>query len=426
LKANDYFAKIYGFDKKIIEFVSDAESMLSEEFESVHSVREANQLKVIKAFQDECVSTRHFNPTTGYGYGDDGRDKLSSLFARVFGAESAIASPLIVSGTHAITLCLFGLLRPLDAFVSITGRPYDTLSEAVGLNGGNNTGSLKDFAVKYYQIDLLESGGIDYFKLLNYLNLDDKIKLVYIQRSRGYEWRNSLTIADIKEAVKRIKKTRPDVAVLVDNCYGEFCEELEPTQVGADIVVGSLIKNPGGGLAPTGAYIAGKAGLVELIAGRLTSPGIGREVGSYMAGYLPFYQGLYLAPFVTSEALKGSVLAAKVFQDLGFEVMPRSNDERSDITQSIRFEDEKKLLTFIKSIQKAAAVDSHVEPVPWDMPGYENPVIMAAGTFIQGSSIELSADAPVKPPYIAYIQGGLTYIHCKLGIMTALQQMKLL
>jgi cystathionine beta-lyase family protein involved in aluminum resistance len=308
----------------------------------------------------------------------------------------------------------------------VTGSPYDTLAEAIGISGEENKGSLKDFAVSYQQIDLMENGEIDHFKLINYLNLDEKIKLVYMQRSRGYGWRHSLSIAKIKETVKRIKKVRPDVIIMVDNCYGEFCETLEPTDIGADIIAGSLIKNAGGGIAPTGGYIAGREDLIELIANRLTSPGIGAEVGSYAASYIPFYQGFYLAPFITAEAMKGSILTAKVFEQLKFEVMPKATDERSDITQSIKFNDEKLLLTYIKAIQKAAVIDSHVEPYPWDMPGYQHPVIMAAGTFIQGSSIELSADAPVKPPYIAYVQGGMTYVHHKLGLMTALQQLKIL
>lgn len=426
MRVNDYFIKYYGFEQKIIDFVTETENNLNEIFQDIQTTAEVNQLKVIKAFQEEGIANRHFYPSTGYGYSDDGRDKLSSLFARVFSAQAAIATPLIVSGTHALSLCLFGLLRPLDTLMCITGKPYDTLREAIGMEGEENKGSLKDFAVSYMQIDFLENGEIDYFKLINYLNLDEKIKVVYIQRSRGYDWRKSLTIAKIKETVKRIKKIRPDAIVLVDNCYGEFCEILEPIEAGADLIAGSLIKNPGGGIAPTGGYIAGRSDLISLIANRLTSPGIGTEVGSYAAGYLPFYQGLYLAPVITAEALKGSVLTAKAFEDLGFEVMPRYEDERSDITQSIKFGEEKKLLTYIKSIQKAAAIDSHVEPVPWDMPGYQHPVIMAAGTFIQGSSIELSADAPIKEPYIAYVQGGMTYTHHKLGLMTALKQMKIL
>ncbi len=425
MKANDYILSSYGFDSKIVEFVSDAESKLAGKFDEIRHLAEINHLKVIKAFQDEGVSERHFHPSTGYGYSDDGKIKLSSLFSRIFRSQGAIAGPMIASGTHAITLCLFGLLRPLDTLLSITGKPYDTLMHAIG-KGDANTGSLKDFAISYMQIDLLPDGGFDYFKIINNLNINDKIKMAYIQRSRGYELRRSLSVNEISKIIRSIKKIRPDVIVMVDNCYGEFCEITEPIEAGADIIAGSLIKNPGGGLAPTGGYIAGKESLVDLTANRLTSPVIGAEVGSYNASYLPFFQGLYMAPIVTAEAIKGAMLTSKVFYELGYEVMPQAFDERPDITQSIVFNDENKLLTYIKAIQKSSAVDSHVEPIPWDMPGYDEKIIMAAGAFIQGSSIELSADGPVKPPYIAFVQGGLSYIQHKLGLITALNDLKAL
>ncbi|MEZ4357682.1 MAG: methionine gamma-lyase family protein [Eubacteriales bacterium] len=421
----DIYTNKFGVSKRVFNFVSEIESQLKEAFFHFDHIREVNQLKVIKAFKDEHISARHFNPSTGYGYSDDSKTTLGALFSNIFGTESAIVSPLIASGTHALCLCLFGLLRPLDCMISATGRPYDTILDTIGLNGKKGQGSLMDWAVSYKQVNLLEDGNVDYFKLINNIKIDPNIKLVYIQRSRGYEWRESIKIKQIKELASSIKKVRSDVIIMVDNCYGEFCEELEPTDVGADVVAGSLIKNPGAGIAPTGAYIAGKTKYIDMIANRLTAPSLGTEIGSYAASYLPFYQGIYFAPRVVFESLKGAVLNAKAFETLGYAVMPGVSNSRTDITQSIALRNKELLLKYVTAIQNASIVDSFVTPEPWDMPGYEDKVVMASGSFIQGSSIELSADAPIKPPYIAYVQGGLSYENCKLALMLALNDMNL-
>jgi cystathionine beta-lyase family protein involved in aluminum resistance len=348
---------------------------------------------------------------------------LAAVFARAVKAQSAVVSPHIASGTHAITLSLFAVLRPLDTLISVTGRPYDTLNSVIGSEKSADTGSLADFAIKYEQVELTSDGDIDLQSVINTIKKCDKPKAVFIQRSRGYEWRKACSVQQIKEFTQALKSVYPDIIVIVDNCYGESCETREPLEAGADLIASSLIKNPGGGIAPTGGYVAGRADLVALVQNRLTSPGLGAQVGSYEASYRPFFQGLYYAPHVVGQALKGSILCAKVFETLGYEVFPTSLAARSDITQSIRLNSEKLLLAYTKGIQKAAAIDSRAVPIPDDMPGYDDKIVMAAGTFVQGASIELSADAPIKPPYIVYAQGALTYTHMKLGLMMALSEM---
>jgi cystathionine beta-lyase family protein involved in aluminum resistance len=413
----------FGIGDKIKSIVNDAESELGFLYRSIDATAENNQYKVIDAFGQENISPRHFSPSTGYGYSDEGREALSKVFARIVRAEKAVLSPHIAAGTHAIALALFAVLRPMDTLISVTGAPYDTLSGVIGGKVSKDTGSLSDFSVKYKQVELLKDSSINIGKTIEVVKSCDRPKVLFIQRSRGYAWRKALSMQQIREFAAEIKKYFPEVIIIVDNCYGEFCETEEPVECGADLIAGSMIKNPGGGLAPTGGYIAGRADLIELVENRLVCPGAGYEIGSYEASYRSFFQGLFFAPHVVSEALKGSILAAKVFENLGYEVYPAHDAPRSDITQSIKLGEEKLILAFAKGIQKASAVDSRAVPVPWDMPGYDDKVIMAAGTFVQGASIELSADAPIRPPYIIYLQGGLTYPHAKLGIMCALSEM---
>ncbi len=413
----------FGIGEDIRKLVSGAEAGLGKIFRDVEATAEFNQYKVIDAFRQENISPRHFSPSNGYGYSDDGREALCRVFARITKAGKSILSPHIASGTHAISLALFSLLRPGDAMISVTGRPYDTLTSVIGDKRDKDIGSLADFGVEYKQVDLFPDAAIDINKVIDTVKHTDKPKLLFIQRSRGYAWRKALSMKEIREFAQNIKKIFPDIIIMADNCYGEFCETEEPIECGVDIIAGSMIKNPGGGIAPTGGYVTGRADLIELAENRLTSPGLGAEIGSYEATYRPFFQGLFMAPHTVAEALKGSILSAKVFETLGYKVYPQYNAQRSDITQSIMLGDEKLLLAYTKGIQKAAAVDSHATPVPWDMPGYDDKIVMAAGTFVQGASIELSADAPVKPPYIVYAQGGLTYAHMKLGLMCALAEM---
>ena len=412
-----------GISSQVQSLVAQAEAELGTIFSAVDVTSEINQYKIIDAFRQENIGQRHFNATTGYGYSDEGRDALSSVFARAAKAEKAVLSPHIASGTHALSLALFGVLRPLDTLISVTGRPYDTLNSVIGTKTSPDMGSLADFAVSYKQVDLLADGSIDMENVEKAIKSCERPKALFMQRSRGYEWRRALSMLEIREFAIAIKRLFPDMIIIVDNCYGEFCELEEPTECGADLIAGSMIKNPGGGFAPTGGYIAGRADLIQLVENALTCPGIGGEVGSYEASYRPFFQGLFMAPHVVGEALKGSILSAKVFETLGYKVCPLHDDKRSDITQSIMLDDEELLLAYTRGIQKAAAVDSRAVPVPWDMPGYDDPIVMAAGTFVQGASIELSADAPVKPPYIVYAQGALTYAHMKLGLMSALGEM---
>jgi len=409
----------YNFSPVAIEIAEKALKDVEKYFNEIDQIKEYNQIKVLKAMQDEKLSESHFTYSTGYGYGDIGRDTLDRVYARVFNCEDALVRPHIVSGTHAITIALFGNLRPNDTLLSITGKPYDTLLQVIGIEG-SEMGSLKDYGVNYKQIDLLPNGNINLKEVERVLKEDSTIRMIAIQRSTGYAWRPSLQINDIEEAIKLIKSINKDIICFVDNCYGEFIDIKEPTDVGADIIAGSLIKNIGGGIAPTGGYVAGKKEFVEKAAFRLTAPGIGRECGSTFGVIRQMFQGLFLAPHITAEALKSAIFASRLLELAGFEVSPKYNEKRSDIIQAVKFNDKDKLIKFIKGIQKGSPVDSFVDCEPWDMPGYTDQVIMAAGAFIQGSSIELSADAPIRPPYIAYIQGGLTLEHAKVGILKGL------
>lgn len=407
--------------EEMLQWMERIERTIEPKLREIDTLTDYNQWKVIGAFQKHQVSDYHFAASTGYGYNDRGREVLDLVYADALGAEAALVRPHFVSGTHTIGTALFGLLRPGDRLLYITGTPYDTLHKVIG-KPGDGTGSLQDYGIGYDEAALLPDGRVDWEEVAR--KLTPETKVVGIQRSRGYDWRPSFTVADIAEMVKTVKALRPDILVFADNCYGEFTERMEPTEVGVDLMAGSLIKNPGGGLAPTGGYIAGKRELVELAAYRLTAPGIGGEVGSMLGATRAMYQGLFLAPHTVGQALKGSVFAAGCFEELGFTTHPAWNGERSDLIQAIRFTGAEHLIAFVQGIQKASAVDAHVVPEPWDMPGYEHPVIMAAGTFIQGGSLELSADAPIREPYTAYVQGGLTYSHVKLGIMTAVQNMR--
>lgn len=400
--------------------MEQAEQKIEEKLKDIDRVVDRNQWKVIRAFQKHKVSDYHFAASTGYGYNDRGREVLDLVYADVFGAEAALVRPHFVSGTHTIGTALFGVLRPGDELLMITGRPYDTLHKVIGKPGDGN-GSLQDWGISYGEVGLLEDGSPDYAEIAR--RIGPSTKVIGIQRSRGYAWRPSFTVSRIAEMVRFVKEIRPDIIVFVDNCYGEFTELTEPTEVGADLMAGSLIKNPGGALAETGGYIAGKAKYVELASYRLTAPGIGGEVGAMLGTTRSIYQGLFLAPHLVGQAVKGSVFAAAVFELLGFTTSPHWSDPRTDLIQAIQFTGAEHLIAFVQGIQQAAAVDAHVVPEPWDMPGYEHPVIMAAGTFIQGGSLELSADAPIREPYIAYMQGGLTYSHCKMGVLTAIQNM---
>lgn len=408
-----------GIKKEVIKLAEKAEEMISPVFKDLDYIKMYNQLKVLNAMQQEKLSDAHFTFSTGYGYGDIGRDVVDKIYARIFNAEDAIVRPHIVSGTHAIAAALQAVLRPGDTLLSITGTPYDTLLKVIGLKG-SGMGSLKEFGVNYKQIELNKEYKIDIDSVINEIKNDSSIKVITIQRSTGYSWRPSLTIEDIEFAINKIKSVNSNIIIFVDNCYGEFLDIKEPTDVGADLIAGSLIKNIGGGIAPTGGYIVGKKDLIELVSYRLTAPGLGKDCGSTFGVIRQILQGLFFAPHITIEALKGAIFCSKIMELAGFEVSPKYNDKRSDIIQAIKFNNKELLIKFCKGIQKGSPVDSFVECEPWDMPGYSDPVIMAAGAFIQGSSIELSADAPIRPPYIAYVQGGLTYEHAKIGIMKAL------
>ena len=417
---NKFIKDNFGISDKTLKLVSEAEESIKEQFKHIENICEINQLRVMKAFADNRVSDSHFVATTGYGYDDLGRDTLDRVYADIMGAEDALVRHNFISGTHTISTALFAVLRPNDILVSITGKPYDTLEEVIGIQGEAGNGSLKDFGVKYVQIDLKHDGTPDLEQIkftLTHMN----VKAVTIQRSKGYGWRPTYSAKDIGALIEFVKEISPETICIVDNCYGEFVETEEPTAYGADLIAGSLIKNPGGGLAPTGGYIAGKQKYVELCAYRLTSVGIGKEAGASLGFNRQMYQGLFMAPHVVSQALKAAVLCSAVFEKLGFEVDPKPNEIRHDIIQSIKFGDPDKVTAFCQGIQKGAPVDSFVTPEPWDMPGYSSQVIMAAGAFVQGASIELSADAPIKPPYIAYMQGGLTYAHDKVAIINAVR-----
>ena len=403
------------------KLISDCIAELKEEFDELDSIALHNQEKVLDAFRKNAVQARHFGGSTGYGYDDAGRDTLACVFADALGAESAVVSPMITAGTQALSLMLFGVLRPGDLFISVSGKPYDTLTDVIS---GENCGSLKEFGVDFDVIDLKFDGltpKFDFAAIETALTTR-KVKAIFVGRSRGYEWRSAISVEAVGEMIKFVKRLSPDTLVLVDNCYGEFVERIEPTDVGADLIAGSLIKNIGGGIAPTGGYIAGKKNLVELVGKRLTAPSLGTEVGSYEGGYSKFYQGLFLAPQVAKNALKSTFLFAKAYQKCGFDTLPRSGMKAYDIVTSIRMKDPKQLTDFCEAVQSVSPVDSNVIPVPWAMPGYQHDVIMAAGAFVQGSSIELSADAPIKEPYIVYVQGALTFEHARIAVRETLMR----
>lgn len=408
-----------GIDEKVLAFGKEIEEGLKERFQAIDETAEYNQLKVIKAMQDNRVSDIHFAATTGYGYNDLGRDTLESVYASVFHGESALVRPQLISGTHALHIALSGNLRPGDELLSPVGKPYDTLEEVIGIR--ESSGSLKEYGVIYRQTDLLPDGSFDYENIKKAIN--DKTKLVTIQRSKGYDTRPTFSVTQIGELIQFIKEIKPDVICMVDNCYGEFVETIEPTDVGADMIVGSLIKNPGGGLAPIGGYIVGRKNCIDRASYRLSAPGLGKEVGASLGLNQSFYQGLFLSPTVVAGALKGAVFAANVYEKLGYQVVPNGTESRHDIIQAVTLNTPEAVIAFCQGIQAAAPVDSFVTPEPWDMPGYDAEVIMAAGAFVQGSSIELSADAPIKPPYAVYFQGGLTWYHAKLGILMSLQKL---
>ena len=408
-----------GISDEVYRFGADVLEELAPRFQEIDRVAEYNQLKVLQAMQSCQVSEACLLGTTGYGYNDIGRDTLEEVYARVFHTESALVRPQITCGTHALALALMSNLRPGDELLSPVGKPYDTLEEVIGIRPSR--GSLAEYGVTYRQVDLLGDGGFDFDGIRKAIN--DRTRLVTIQRSKGYQTRPTLSVDRIGQLISFIKDIKPDVLCMVDNCYGEFVETREPSDMGADMVVGSLIKNPGGGLAPIGGYIAGKKACVENAAFRLTSPGLGKEVGASL-GVLPqFYQGFFLAPTVTAAALKGAVFAANIYEKLGFSVVPNSTESRHDIIQAVTFGSPDKVIAFCQGIQGAAPVDSHVTPEPWDMPGYDAQVIMAAGAFVSGSSIELSADGPIKPPYAVYFQGRLTWPHAKFGILKSLENL---
>ena len=406
-----------GISPEVHDFGEKIEKLLKERFDKIDKMAELNQLKVIHAMQEARVNAECFNYASGYGYNDFGRDTLEKVYANVFHTEDALVRPQITCGTHALALTLSANLRPGDELLSIAGKPYDTLEEVIGIRP--STGSLAEYGVIYNQVDLLPDGSFDYDKIRE--NINEKTHLVTIQRSKGYQTRPTLSVQRIGELIAFIKDIKPDVICMVDNCYGEFVETIEPSDVGADMIVGSLIKNPGGGLAPIGGYIAGKKECVENAAYRLTSPGLGKEVGASLGILKDFYQGFFLAPTVTAGALKGAIFAANVYEKLGFAVVPNGSESRHDIIQAVTFGQPEGVIGFCQGIQAAAPVDSHVTPEPWDMPGYDAQVIMAAGAFVSGSSIELSADGPIKPPYAVYFQGGLTWQHAKFGILKSLQ-----
>lgn len=420
---NQYIKEIlydkFEVNKEIIDYVESKELLIHDRFKDINQIKEYNQYKVIAAMQECKLNSQDFHWTSGYGYGDVGRDKAEQVYSKVFHTEDALVRPTIVSGTHAINLALSALLRPDDELLYISGTPYDTLLKVIGLQG-DKTGTLVDFGITYNEIPLAH----------NKIQLEEvkkaishKTKIVAIQRSTGYSDRRALTIGEIEEAIKSIREYNKDVIIFVDNCYGEFLEIKEPTDVGADIMAGSLIKNPGGGIALSGGYVVGKADLIEQVANRSTAPGIGKECGLTFGTTRATLQGLFLAPHIVSEAVKGALLVAIVYSNLGFRVVPAVDDKRSDIIQAVELKTGERVVAFCKGIQSASAVDSYISPEPWEMPGYEDKVVMAAGGFVEGSSIELSADGPMREPYFAYYQGGLTYEHCKLGVMKSMQNL---
>ncbi len=423
-KSREYLINEYNISAAALDLHDQAMEAIEPLFKEYEAIREYNQFKVLKAFQEERISDYHFTNTTGYGYGDVGRDALDLVYARVFRAEKALVRPHFVSGTHAISCVLYGVLRPGDILLAITGKPYDTIHGVIGIDQteeDKNIGSLKDFGVQYEEIELLNNQ-INIDEVLKTLRRNPSVKMLHIQRSKGYASRNSFMIEEIEAAIKAIRMEFKEVIIFVDNCYGEFIEDREPIEVGADIVAGSLIKNAGGGISPTGGYVAGRSDLVDLASYRLTVPGLGGEAGSTFGVMRTFFQGLFLAPQVSIEALKTAIYAAKLMEIAGFEVHPKAEVKRTDIVQAITFRDKDKLIDFVKGIQFGSPIDSNASCEPWDMPGYKDQVIMAAGAFIQGSSIELSCDAPIREPYTAYLQGGLSFDHGKIGILIAVSR----
>ncbi|UOY94461.1 aminotransferase class I/II-fold pyridoxal phosphate-dependent enzyme [Ectobacillus sp. JY-23] len=405
--------------EQLAPLVQETEAMIAAAHKRVDDIAESNQFRVLESFRKHKISDSHFIPTTGYGYDDIGRDTLEKVYADVFGGEAGLVRPQIISGTHAISTALFGVLRPGDELVYITGKPYDTLEEIVGIRG-KGIGSFREYNIGYRTVDLL-NGGVDWERVKEAIS--PQTKMIGIQRSKGYATRPSFTVAEIAEMIRFVKEVKPDVVVFVDNCYGEFAEELEPCHVGADLIAGSLIKNPGGGIVKTGGYIVGKKQYVEACAYRLTSPGIGAEAGASLYSLQEMYQGFFLAPYVTAQAIKGAIFTAAFLEKLGMNTSPRWDMPRTDLIQSVQFDDRERMIAFCQAIQYASPINSHFTPYPNYMPGYEDDVIMAAGTFIQGASIELSADGPIRPPYVAYVQGGLTYSHVKIAICSAIDSL---
>lgn len=419
MSAAEMMYRQLGISRKVYEYGEKIWEALSGRFQEIDRISEYNQIKVIAAMQNQKVSEACLLGTTGYGYNDLGRDTLEKVYADIFHTEDALVRPQITCGTHALALALLSNLRPGDELLSPVGKPYDTLEEVIGIRPSR--GSLKEYGISYSQVDLLPDGSFDYENIRKAIK--PCTKLVTIQRSKGYQTRPTLSVERIGDLIRFIKGIRSDIICMVDNCYGEFTETIEPSDVGADLVVGSLIKNPGGGLAPIGGYLAGKKECIENAACRLTTPGLGREVGASLQALSSFYQGLFLAPSVTANAMKNAIFAANIYEKLGFSVVPNGTEPRYDIIQAITFGKPEGVIAFCRGIQQAAPVDGHVTPEPWDMPGYDSPVIMAAGAFVSGSSIELSADGPIKPPYTVYFQGGLTWQHGKFGIMKSLQSL---
>lgn len=419
----EYLKEEFGLKDSTIELYKKVNDKVKERFAEIEETSGYNQAKVLKAFQNNRISYAHFGETTGYGYDDIGRDALDKVYAEILGAEDAMVRHNIVSGTQAISACLFGVLRPGDVLASVVGAPYDTMEEVIGIREGDydDMGSLKDYGVSYRQIDLTDDNKIDYKRIIELLK-SEKIKAVLIQRSRGYDWRDSLTVEEIGNIIKTVKHVSPETICIVDNCYGIFVETKEPTEFGADLIVGSLIKNAGGSLALSGGYIAGTSECVRKVGYRLTAPGLGKHVGASLGMNRNMFQGLFMAPHIVSESIKTAVLCAAMFKELGFEVCPEVNSARSDIIQAVKLKTPDNVIKFCQAIQKGSPIDSFVTPEPWDMPGYENPVIMAAGAFVQGASIELSADAPICEPYIAYMQGGVIYDSAKIGVLKAVDE----
>lgn len=413
----------FGISDTVLELVDTCEQEVRPLFDELDDIMTYNQYKVLDAFQKNGISDRHFSWNTGYGYDDAGREATERVYADIFHAEAALVRPIIVNGTHALSLALTGVLRPGDQLIYSTGAPYDTLEETIGIRG-RGKGTLMDFGITYDQVELTPDGEIDFDALKKAIG--PKTRMVCLQRATGYGWRKAITIEQIEEWASFVHGIDPNLICMVDNCYGEFLHVKEPTDVGADIMAGSLIKNPGGGLALTGGYVAGRADLIEQVSYRLTTPGIGGECGLTFGQTRTMLQGLFIGPKTVNGAVKGAVLCAKVFEKLGYEVCPGSSDTRSDIIQAVKLGDPDKVVAFCQGIQAAAPIDAHVSPEPWDMPGYEDPVVMAAGAFVQGSSIELSADAPIRAPYVVYFQGGLTYEHSKFGVIKALDALKIL